>query len=373
MSDNFYAELTAFANFAELTNIENFRHVPSDWVVIITDVRGSTKAIEQGRYRDVNTIGAATIVVLNNVMKDEEYPFVFGGDGATVVIPKSHLSQAQKELTGLSQIALQNFQLTLRIGMVEVKELIQSGTQLQVAKYLLPSGVPLAVFQGGGLALAEEMIKKEEEKYSIILDTQIETDLTPLSCRWKPLSSQKGQVLSLLVVAQNEQDSYDEFFHRLSTIIGSLETANPVSSANINFDSSVRNFKREFLYQNGLWLSCKRIFIALYKFFGMWSKIAHILPKPKNYLHQIPTHCDYHKFDEMLRMVIDVTKEQAIKIQALCEEFHNQKKIYYGIHISNHALMTCVVQSFNDGDHIHFIDGGDGGYAMAAKQLKAQL
>ena len=35
--------------------------------------------------------------------------------------------------------------------------------------------------------------------------------------------------------------------------------------------------------------------------------------------------------------------------------------------------MTCVVPSYKDGTHIHFIDGGDGGYAMAAKQLKAQL
>ncbi|HXB98558.1 MAG TPA: DUF3095 family protein, partial [bacterium] len=25
------------------------------------------------------------------------------------------------------------------------------------------------------------------------------------------------------------------------------------------------------------------------------------------------------------------------------------------------------------GQHIHFVDGGDGGYAMAAKQLKAQI
>jgi hypothetical protein len=26
-----------------------------------------------------------------------------------------------------------------------------------------------------------------------------------------------------------------------------------------------------------------------------------------------------------------------------------------------------------DGQHIHFIDGGNGGYAMAAKELKRQL
>ena len=96
MSESFYAKMPAFTNFAELTQIENFQEVPSDWVVIITDVRSSTKAIEDGRYKDVNTIGAATIVSLNNVMEDGDYPFVFGGDGATAVIPKSHLSRAQK-------------------------------------------------------------------------------------------------------------------------------------------------------------------------------------------------------------------------------------------------------------------------------------
>ena len=35
--------------------------------------------------------------------------------------------------------------------------------------------------------------------------------------------------------------------------------------------------------------------------------------------------------------------------------------------------MTCYVNGLEDGQHIHFIDGGDGGYAVAAKQLKQQL
>jgi hypothetical protein len=35
--------------------------------------------------------------------------------------------------------------------------------------------------------------------------------------------------------------------------------------------------------------------------------------------------------------------------------------------------MTCYVQNLSDTAHIHFVDGGDGGYAMAAKQLKQQL
>jgi hypothetical protein len=33
--------------------------------------------------------------------------------------------------------------------------------------------------------------------------------------------------------------------------------------------------------------------------------------------------------------------------------------------------MTCLVFSLA-GDHVHFIDGADGGYALAAKQMKQQ-
>ena len=375
MSESFYAKMPAFTNFADLTQIENFQEVPSDWVVIITDVRGSTKAIEAGRYKDVNTIGAATIVSLNNVMEDGNYPFVFGGDGATAVIPKSQLPKAQKELTGLSQLSEKKFNLTLRIGMVTVQELVEEGSKLLVAKYALSSGVKLAIFQGGALALAEEKIKKEEEKYSILLQEEAQTDLALLSCRWEPLPSQKGRVLSLLVLIQPNQgqEVYNSFLTQLAGIIGSLEKVNPVSLASMKFDLSITRFLKELRFQTGLWRTLKRLFIASYTYFGVWSRIANLLPAPKNFLHKTPTHSDYHKFDEMLRMVIDVTPQQAQKIQELCQDFHQQQKIFYGIHLSNHALMTCVASSYQDGTHIHFIDGGDGGYAMAAKQLKGQL
>ena len=35
--------------------------------------------------------------------------------------------------------------------------------------------------------------------------------------------------------------------------------------------------------------------------------------------------------------------------------------------------MTCLVFSLEQSQHIHFIDGADGGFALAAQRFKKQL
>lgn len=51
---------------------------------------------------------------------------------------------------------------------------------------------------------------------------------------------------------------------------------------------------------------------------------------------------DYRKFDDTLRMVLDCSTEEIEKIKNL---FINSKNISYGIIISDHALMTCLVDN----------------------------
>ena len=85
--DHFYARLTAFERFDDFVDFDAYAPVPDDWVVMISDVKGSTKAIEQGRYKDVNMVGAASITAILNVCGDIEVPYVFGGDGGTLVVP----------------------------------------------------------------------------------------------------------------------------------------------------------------------------------------------------------------------------------------------------------------------------------------------
>ena len=42
----------------------------------------------------------------------------------------------------------------------------------------------------------------------------------------------------------------------------------------------------------------------------------------------------------------------------------------FGLHRQGAAIMTCITPSPADSDHVHFIDGADGGYAAAARRLR---
>ena len=85
--DGFYAGLPVFRDFTHVMDPALFRPLPDDWVVGAADVVQSTKAIAENRYKAVNMAGAAVIVAVTNALGDREFPFVFGGDGASFAVP----------------------------------------------------------------------------------------------------------------------------------------------------------------------------------------------------------------------------------------------------------------------------------------------
>src|SRR5262245_46595028 len=83
-SADFYAALPVLDDFAAVVRSEGYRPLPDDWLVAVSDVRGSTAAVRQGRYKEVNLIGASTIMAILNVARPIAIPYVFGGDGASL-------------------------------------------------------------------------------------------------------------------------------------------------------------------------------------------------------------------------------------------------------------------------------------------------
>ncbi len=79
---------------------------------------------------------------------------------------------------------------------------------------------------------------------------------------------------------------------------------------------------------------------------------------------------DFRKYDDVLRMTLDCTAGLADRIEARLRRAADGNVARFGLHRQSAALMTCIVPSIADHDHVHFVDGADGGYASAARQLK---
>ncbi len=85
-SESFYAGVLSFSAFSTLMEPAHYAPLPDDWSVGIADVIQSTKAIEAKRYKAVNMAGAAVIAAVTNALGEREFPFVFGGDGASFAV-----------------------------------------------------------------------------------------------------------------------------------------------------------------------------------------------------------------------------------------------------------------------------------------------
>jgi hypothetical protein len=69
-------------------------------------------------------------------------------------------------------------------------------------------------------------------------------------------------------------------------------------------------------------------------------------------------------------MTVDCSPDAAARLRAILDEAAAAGVVRYGLHMQDAALMTCVVPSVLTSDHMHFVDGADGGYASAARQLR---
>jgi hypothetical protein len=70
-------------------------------------------------------------------------------------------------------------------------------------------------------------------------------------------------------------------------------------------------------------------------------------------------------------MVLDCTPALADEIEAYLKQAAADGVVRYGTHRQQAAMMTCFAPSPSKPDHVHFIDGAQGGYALAAAMMKA--
>jgi hypothetical protein len=382
----FFGTLPSFDDFMAVFDGAHYTPIPDGWAVVITDIKGSTKAITEGRYKDVNMVGAASISAVLNVTRTNEVPFSFGGDGATFVVPQETLPRVRDALLKTRNLAAGGFGMELRVGAVPIAVIRALGADVRVAKYRLSEGNYLAMFDGGGLALADKMIKDDDGSKGYRIDDDIPDeapDLEGLSCRWEPLSTQRGRMLTILVQSLNagredQSRAYQTVLAELVQILGpNFHNSRPVTEKNMRFRWPPRGLRAEAITSRGDRPYFRRLMFLYWQSFLQFLLETFDLSgggyDAPEYRKELRANSDYRRFDDTLRMVLDCTVEEVRQVEACLERLHQDGLIAYGTHQADNALMTCLLFSLADSKHVHFIDGGNGGYAMAAANLKRQL
>ena len=97
-TDVFYGTIPVFRGFGRLMDPALYSPLPEDWTVGVADIVESTRAIAAQRYKAVNMAGAAVIAAVTNALDGREFPFVFGGDGASFAISPADFERAREAL-----------------------------------------------------------------------------------------------------------------------------------------------------------------------------------------------------------------------------------------------------------------------------------
>src|SRR3954453_11522026 len=98
----FYAGLPVFDHFARLMDPSVYTPLPDGWVLGLSDIVRSTAAIAAGRYKAVNSAAAAVTAAVATALHDNDFPFVFGGVGASFALPPEHASLGREALAGVA-------------------------------------------------------------------------------------------------------------------------------------------------------------------------------------------------------------------------------------------------------------------------------
>lgn len=376
--DSFYADVPVFRGFDRLMDPALYVPLPADWTVGIADIIDSTAAIAAKRYKAVNMAGAAVIAAVTNALEQREFPFVFGGDGASFAVAPADLAPAREAMAATAAWVRDELGLVMRVALVPVADIRASGFDVRVARFAPSPDVSYAMFSGGGLGWAEAAIKRGEFAIAPAPPGAV-PDLTGLSCRFEEIPSARGVILSAVIVPARGAHS-GAFRRAIESVIALVEKSpgagRPVPAGGPDlrwpppgFDLEMRAMRRTPLPVRRVWLAAVTLFSYVVLRFGI--RIGSF--NPRIYLDQLVANTDFRKYDDGLRMVLDCTEELAARLERNLVDAASRGILRYGLHRQSAAMMTCFTPSVSRSDHVHFVDGAGGGYASAATAMKAAM
>lgn len=375
MSGNFYDELKPIATLEASFEAVHYAGAPEDWWLAVSDIKGSTQAVAEGRHADVNFAAAAVIAALVNALGS--LPYQFTGDGAVVLIPPAGVAQAKRVLARIRGFAQREMALALRVGLVALADLRVLGADLKVGRYQPSPGNNYAQFLGDAVQILEDALKEkghpELAQRAAILPEQDDgepPDLTGLSCRWNPLQAVRGRIVTLVIRTAGEPLPPARLLEMVG--IDALTVARPDSLSlrwppkRLLLEARARHGGRQ-LVRSFLIILIETLLMAISIRWGL--TIGGF--QPRRYQDELLTNLiDFSRSGDCFNIVFDCPADRITPLKNQLKEAARRGELKFGMHVADFAVMTCLVRSVEEGQHVHFVDGGDGGYTAAAIALK---
>ena len=388
-NSGFYSQLKLLTEFADVGSLENYTPLPDDWHIALCDVRNSTAAVEAGRYKNVNTVGAAVITAMLNAAKGVEIPFIFEGDGAMLCVPPELLEAARGALLQSQRMAKNSFGLDLRVATLRMAQVRAAGHQVLVTRYKVSDNYAQAVFAGGGMSYADRYMKNPMTAHLCAVNSagtgmQPKGNFDGLECRWQDIPSRHGETVSVIVKALSDDPEeaariYGEVTAKVREIYGEDDANHPVWPPNLSFSLDGMRLANEAGVRAadkgafGKWLYIMRTrAIVVLGWFLMRFGIKTEFTDWGRYKQVMARNSDVRKVNDCYRQILAGNEAQRKALIAWLEEDYAKREIVFGTHASDRAQMTCLVFDYS-GRHLHFIDGADGGLFMAAKEMKERV
>lgn len=378
-SHQFYESLQIVSSFQNVADYSLYTSLPNDWYLALADIRGSTDAIRLGKFKEVNMAGASIIAALNNhFRKKNMLPYLFGGDGSLIALPNESIEQVKGLLAFCKEAVKNAYGLEMAIGVVTIKELKEQGHDVKAARLKLSDFMDQTIFWGSGITYAEELIKKENRLEGVV---PVEADFSGLECRWQQVPSHKDEVAAYLIQSMGKSDDenmaiYETCFKKINTIYGSEEEYHPIRENALRMTANLFELGVEWKLRTQpptLLKKLKRAGMMIFELLtGIYLMKFNKRTSQTNwgdYKPDLVRHADYKKFGDGLRFVATGTVSQRMELNRFLEEQFQARKLAYGVHSSFAAVVTCYVKNYQK-NHIHFVDGSDGGYAKASQELK---
>ncbi len=360
-----------------LKNEQLFTKVPEDWFIIITDIKNSSIVIERGLHNEVNLAATGSIVAVLNYIKTNklpEVPYFYGGDGVTFLIPGNVHQSILGVLNTHQRHIKQSFNLDLRVGEIQVKDIFKANQKLVIGKIKLNKYLTIPIVLGNGLKYAEHVIKKEYYLHEDNKSNLHVVNLEGMECRWNEIEPPKSiqKVICLLINCSNDQiqsDVYQQIISEIEIIFGDLNKRKPISVEKLKLDATIPKIRKEmyarigkynfgYMIKNWLITNIGRFYFKYFK-------------EGKEYVYKVSQLSDTIMIDGTINTVITGEQYQIDKLVSFLDTLESKNTITYGIHTTHGCVMSCYVENRKN-KHIHFVDGTEGGYTSAARVFKSK-